>query len=48
MDADFDPKKCYIISQVAHIVCKKDHHDTLSDTVSDFLPTAYEHCRHHH
>jgi hypothetical protein len=42
MDADFDPKKCYIILQVAHIVCKKDHYDTLSDTVSDDLPTAYE------
>jgi hypothetical protein len=42
MDADFDPKRCYRISQVAHIVCKKDHHDILSDTVSDDLSAAYE------
>ena len=39
---DFDPKSCYIIAQVAHIVCKKDHHEILSGTVSDGLSSAYE------
>jgi hypothetical protein len=41
-NASFDPKKCYIISQPAHIVCKKDHHEMLSETVSDDLSTAYD------
>jgi hypothetical protein len=31
-NARFDPKKCYIISQVAHIIGKKDHHEILSET----------------
>jgi len=42
IDANFDPKKCYIILQVAYIICKKDHHDKLSETVSDDLSAAYE------
>jgi hypothetical protein len=40
--ANSDPKKCYIILQVAHIICKKDHHNILSETVSDDLSIAYE------
>jgi hypothetical protein len=39
---NFDPKSAYIISQVAHISCKKDHHTILSSTVSDDLSAAYE------
>jgi hypothetical protein len=42
IDPSFDPKKCYLISQVAHIVCKKDHHDILSETVSNDLSMVYE------
>jgi hypothetical protein len=42
IDVNFDPKKCYITSQVAHIICKKDNHDILSKTVSDDLSTADE------
>ncbi len=38
----FDPKRYYLISQVAHIVCKKDHHEILSETVSNDLSAAYE------
>jgi len=41
-DDNFDPKKCYLVQQVAHIVCKKDHHQILSETVSADLSTAYE------
>ncbi len=32
---NFDIKSSYIIAQVAHITCKKDHHEILSATVSD-------------
>ncbi len=42
IDSSFDPKKFYIISQVVHIVCKKDHHEILSETVSVDLSAAYE------
>jgi hypothetical protein len=28
------PKNSYIVAQAAHKVCKKDHHEILSDTVS--------------
>jgi hypothetical protein len=38
----FDPKSTYIISQVAHISGKKDHHTILSSTVSGDLSAAYE------
>jgi hypothetical protein len=41
-DVDFDPKTSYIISQVAHITCKKDHHTILSNTVSEQLSLGYE------
>ena len=41
-DVNYEPKNCYIIAQVAHIVCKKDHHEILSATVSDDLSAAYE------
>jgi hypothetical protein len=42
IDPSFDPKKCYLISQVVYIVCKKDHHDILSEMVSNDLSAAYE------
>jgi hypothetical protein len=29
-DEEFDPRTIYILSQVAHISCKKDHHEILS------------------
>jgi hypothetical protein len=38
----FDPNSTYIISQVAHLLCKKDHHTILSSIVSDDLSAAYE------
>jgi len=41
-DPNFQPKDSYILSQVAHIVCKKDHHEILSATVSEDLSAAYE------
>jgi len=41
-DASYKPKNSYIIAQVAHIVCPKDHHEILSATVSNDLSTAYE------
>jgi len=33
-EENFDIKSSYIIAQVSHIVCKKDHHKILSNTVS--------------
>ncbi len=30
----YDPKISYLISQVAHITCKKDNHQILANTVS--------------
>jgi hypothetical protein len=42
IDPSFDPKKCYLIAQVAHIVCRKDHHEILSETVSNDLSTVHE------
>jgi hypothetical protein len=33
-EPDFDPKMSYLIAQVGHINCKKDHHDILAGTVS--------------
>jgi hypothetical protein len=44
-DEDFDPKNSYIITQVAHINCKKDHHTILKNTVSEHLSTGYEKLR---
>ena len=41
-ELDYDPKSSYIVSQVAHITCKKDHHEILSATVSDALSAGYE------
>jgi hypothetical protein len=41
-DPNFQPKDSYILSQVAHIVCKKYHHEILSATVSEDLSAAYE------
>jgi len=41
-ELDYDPKSSYIVSQVAHITCKKDHHEILSATVSDALSVGYE------
>jgi hypothetical protein len=41
-DKNFDPKTTYIVSQVAHITCKKDHHEILVATISDSLSTEYE------
>jgi hypothetical protein len=39
---NFNPKKYYLIAQVAHKVCKKEHHQILSETVSDDLSATYE------
>ncbi len=39
---NFDIKSSYIIAQVAHVSCKKDHHSILSNTVSDRLSEGYE------
>jgi hypothetical protein len=41
-DSNFDPKTTYIVLQVAHITCKKDHHKILAATISDSLSTGYE------
>jgi hypothetical protein len=41
-DDEFDPKKCYLTAQTAHITCKKDHPEILAQTVSDELSMAYE------
>jgi len=41
-DPDFNSKDGNILSQVAHIVCKKDHHEILSATLSEDLSAAYE------
>ncbi len=35
-------KSTHIIAQVAHITCKKDHHEILSLTVSGRLSKGYE------
>jgi hypothetical protein len=43
----FDIKSSYIIAQVAHITCKKDHHEILSATVSDRLSKGYEKLQSH-
>jgi len=41
-EENFDIKSSYITAQVAHIVCKKDHHEILSNTVSERLSEGYE------
>lgn len=41
-DSDYDAKTSYIVSQVAHITCKKDHHEILAATVSENLSSGYE------
>jgi hypothetical protein len=41
-DDDFDPKTIYLISQMAHITCKKDKHKILIHTVSEDLSSGYE------
>jgi len=41
-ELDYDPKSSYIVSQVAHIMGKKDHHEILSATVSDALSAGFE------
>ncbi len=38
----FDPKTAYITSQVAHITCKKAHHEILAASVSKGISAAYE------
>jgi hypothetical protein len=38
----YDPKTSYLISQVAHITCKKDNHQILANTVSEELSAGYE------
>jgi hypothetical protein len=37
----FDPKTTDIISQVAHITCKKDNHVILPNTVSTYISEGY-------
>jgi hypothetical protein len=41
-EENFDIRSSYIIAQVAHISCKKNHHTILSNTVSDRLSEGYE------
>ncbi len=41
-EENFDIKSSYIIAQAAHITCKKDHYEILSETVSDLLSEGYE------
>jgi hypothetical protein len=41
-NVSFDPKPAYITSQVAHIMCKKDHHEILAGSVSTDMSAAYE------
>jgi hypothetical protein len=41
-EEDFDIKSTYVIAQVAHITCKKDHHEILSNTVSQRISEGYE------
>lgn len=41
-DKDYDPKMSYIVSQVAHISCKKDTYEILFNTVTDRLSAGYE------
>jgi hypothetical protein len=41
-EENFDIKSSYIVAQAAHITCKKDHHEILSETVSDSLSEGYE------
>jgi hypothetical protein len=41
-NSSYDPKTSYIISQVAHITCKKDNYEILSNTVAQRLSTGYE------
>ncbi len=41
-EPDFDLKESYLIVQVSHINCKKDHHDTLAGTVSSRISEGYE------
>jgi hypothetical protein len=38
----FDVKESYINSQIAHITCKNDHHEILSQTVSEGISTGYK------
>jgi hypothetical protein len=41
-DDGFNVKDSYITSQIAHITCKKDHHEILSKTVSESISVGYE------
>jgi flagellar biosynthesis chaperone FliJ len=41
-EKNFDIKSSYVIAQVSHIVCKKVHHEILSNTVSERLSEGYE------
>jgi len=41
-DSNYDPKTSYLISQVAHITCKKDNYEILSNTVAERLSSGYE------
>jgi len=41
-DSTYDPKMSYLISQVAHIACKKDNYEILSNTVAERLSSGYE------
>ncbi len=41
-DSDYDAKTSYTVSQVAHVTCKKDHHEILAATVSESLSSGYE------
>ncbi len=45
VDENFYPKNSYIISQAAHITCKKDNRNILTDTVSESLSAGYEKCQ---
>jgi hypothetical protein len=41
-EESFDPKTAFVTLQLAHITCKKDHHEILAGSVSKDISAAYE------
>jgi hypothetical protein len=42
----FDVEDSYIIFQIAHITCEKNHHEILSQTVSESISAGYKNFNH--
>jgi hypothetical protein len=42
----FDIEDSYIIFQIAHITCEKNHHEILSQTVSESISAGYKSFNH--